>query len=590
MALLAFFISTVFAVMALRGWPLNAEVWLRGLIALVFFISGTAALLFSRSSRLPKRLNSIRQRRLLDGVVGGLLIIIVLGLIYLILIFAPRSTREFSLYLMATTKAHFAPLEQVSEVPVYDYKRSSLGRQYKIGSLYEPNGAIIPKFANLSPAARPVVSLKMTDRKKCDQLCENGDIYLHLFSHHIFDGDRWTSPNLSTDVVIESGADGRIQLDTFGPPPEHDYTILYHEFSNGPDALATLQGVKYVCLPQLIKLNEGTWMHPRPNHDLGIIHPYQAASAPRNFSDLIARGEQIEPGYVDSSYLASSSSESLNKLVKELAMTFKRDAPLQDQLTDLQAWMTDNFSYSMQLDYPDKKKSAVESFLEDPKTSKGFCVHYASAAALVLREMGIPSRVSYGWYGGEYYPEYHQFVFRAQDGHAWAEIFLQDQGWVVFETTPASGLPVFTSQTSGLAPPDPATAIEEVNIVEEGLTHRPTSGPKWIWLGLVSVAVIAISLLTMHRLRRMGLSPKGRHDQVARPAHYLQIFFDTCAGFGHPKAAGDTLSQYLDSLALNGVTIPFAGELLCYHYDVTYRDAPRDMAREKRLCRLIKAL
>ncbi|GAB4152209.1 MAG: hypothetical protein Fur0037_20980 [Planctomycetota bacterium] len=64
----------------------------------------------------------------------------------------------------------------------------------------------------------------------------------------------------------------------------------------------------------------------------------------------------------------------------------------------------------------------------------GFCMHFASAAAILLRFQGIPCRIGVGLYGGDVEGEAR--VFGSQHAHAWVEIPYEKLGWVVFDPTP----------------------------------------------------------------------------------------------------------------------------------------------------------
>ena len=61
-----------------------------------------------------------------------------------------------------------------------------------------------------------------------------------------------------------------------------------------------------------------------------------------------------------------------------------------------------------------------------------------TATAMLTRAMGIPSRLAFGWSGGRYYEGPNFYVFRGREAHAWTEIYLQNHGWVIFDTTPPS--------------------------------------------------------------------------------------------------------------------------------------------------------
>ena len=93
------------------------------------------------------------------------------------------------------------------------------------------------------------------------------------------------------------------------------------------------------------------------------------------------------------------------------------------------------------LDYDramDKEKDIVLAFLRDYK--KGVCRHYASAATLLFRTLGIPARYSIGYVGQTDANEWIDIT--NQQGHAWVEVYIDGVGWAQVEVTgggPGSG-------------------------------------------------------------------------------------------------------------------------------------------------------
>ncbi|MBS1892156.1 MAG: transglutaminase domain-containing protein, partial [Actinobacteria bacterium] len=68
-------------------------------------------------------------------------------------------------------------------------------------------------------------------------------------------------------------------------------------------------------------------------------------------------------------------------------------------------------------------------------THKGYCQHFAGAAALLLRVSGVPTRVVVGFATGE--PIGHDtYAVRDEDAHAWIEVYFPTIGWVPFNPTP----------------------------------------------------------------------------------------------------------------------------------------------------------
>lgn len=81
---------------------------------------------------------------------------------------------------------------------------------------------------------------------------------------------------------------------------------------------------------------------------------------------------------------------------------------------------------------------------------EGHCEYFASAMAIMLRGVGIPSRSVTGFLGGEWNPFGRYYAVRASDAHAWVEAYLPGEGWVTFDPTPGSADATFASGPLGM--------------------------------------------------------------------------------------------------------------------------------------------
>lgn len=71
-------------------------------------------------------------------------------------------------------------------------------------------------------------------------------------------------------------------------------------------------------------------------------------------------------------------------------------------------------------------------------TRQGFCEHYASAFAFMMRAAGLPTRVVIGYQGGEYNQDGRFWQVRSKDAHAWTEVWLpSEQVWLRVDPTAA---------------------------------------------------------------------------------------------------------------------------------------------------------
>jgi transglutaminase-like putative cysteine protease len=77
--------------------------------------------------------------------------------------------------------------------------------------------------------------------------------------------------------------------------------------------------------------------------------------------------------------------------------------------------------------------NSVDDFLFN--TRRGFCGHFASAFAMLMRAGGVPARVVTGYQGGEWNPIGGYLLIRRSDAHAWVEVWEDGRGWVRVDPT-----------------------------------------------------------------------------------------------------------------------------------------------------------
>jgi transglutaminase-like putative cysteine protease len=95
------------------------------------------------------------------------------------------------------------------------------------------------------------------------------------------------------------------------------------------------------------------------------------------------------------------------------------------------------FVYNLDVSYRRADK-AIEEFLGDGR--EGFCTQFATSMALLLREMGIPSRVVYGsTQGQEDGP--NEYLVTGSNMHTWVEAYFPGVGWYPFDPTPGFSMP-----------------------------------------------------------------------------------------------------------------------------------------------------
>ena len=93
------------------------------------------------------------------------------------------------------------------------------------------------------------------------------------------------------------------------------------------------------------------------------------------------------------------------------------------------------FVYDQHPPKPPAGVAPLDDFVAN--TKRGYCQHFAGAMALMLRYLGIPSRVAVGFASGNY--RHGEWVVSDRDAHMWVEVWFRGWGWVPFDPTPGRG-------------------------------------------------------------------------------------------------------------------------------------------------------
>ena len=107
-----------------------------------------------------------------------------------------------------------------------------------------------------------------------------------------------------------------------------------------------------------------------------------------------------------------------------------------DKAAAIENHLRTRFGYTLQLPQS-PVKDPIANFLFERK--QGHCEYFASAMAVMLRTLGIPSRVVTGFRSDEFNDLTGNYVVRAKDAHAWVEAYFPGYGWQTFDPTPAGG-------------------------------------------------------------------------------------------------------------------------------------------------------
>jgi protein-glutamine gamma-glutamyltransferase len=111
-----------------------------------------------------------------------------------------------------------------------------------------------------------------------------------------------------------------------------------------------------------------------------------------------------------------------------------------DRAAALETYLKTHYGYTLQMSRT-PVRDPIANFLFERK--QGHCEYFASSMALMLRLLGIPSRVVNGFRSDEFNDLSGNYVVRAKDAHSWVEAYFPGYGWQTFDPTPAgrAGVP-----------------------------------------------------------------------------------------------------------------------------------------------------
>ncbi|MFO0593004.1 MAG: transglutaminase domain-containing protein [Polyangiaceae bacterium] len=205
----------------------------------------------------------------------------------------------------------------------------------------------------------------------------------------------------------------------------------------------------------------------------------------------------------------------------------------------IKLYLDENYKYSRKSQHAGVENPTADFLFGD---HIGYCVHFAHAAVLLWRTLGIPSRVGTGYaveeknrQGGS------AMLIRPADAHAWPEIYLEGAGWVVLDITPHESLdesppPVdddlqrLLGEMAREMPPDPKST-----------DLKPPVKPDWKKIGRVvgmSLGAVLSALVLMAYLAKVWRRAAplfARPRSLARVGYRTSLDLLSEAGFARDR-------------------------------------------------------
>ncbi len=283
-------------------------------------------------------------------------------------------------------------------------------------------------------------------------------------------------------------------------------------------------------------------------------------------AELAAIGEPLRDPEL-AAYLEVELSDEFAALAQEISAGARTRLA---KVEAVQAYLLDNYAYSLDQPLSERVRSGeldpVEGFLFDTKA--GHCEYFATAMALLLREVGVPTRNVNGFYGAHYNRLGEFYAVRQADAHSWVEVYFEELGWVTFDPTPPAGrtagddaplFPGLAQLTDALRDAyleyvidydlgDQLAMLEQIGVERQGLGVKIDWARLTPWLaGLAGLGLAAVLIVRIIRRRRAPSRPEieiyqrvlalmQRRGRARREHESASAWAARLAGEGAPEA------------------------------------------------------
>ncbi len=251
----------------------------------------------------------------------------------------------------------------------------------------------------------------------------------------VYNGRAWSRSQERRDTAVGDGTSVYISRP---PDPRRDPRIIIElEPIDPPVVFLPQRAVALKILPQSHAFGEGLGLQRGPEGELrytgsesrGLRYEVYVAPEKEPIHEALAPRDRAR-------YLAVP--PSLPRRFSTLARTWTEGqaTPLA-KARALEDHLKHEFAYDT-ASPSQGKEQPVDHFLFESR--RGHCEFFSTAMAMMLREIGIPSRNVTGFVGGTYNRFGHYYAVRQGDAHSWVEGYLEDeQAWVTFDPTPTAG-------------------------------------------------------------------------------------------------------------------------------------------------------
>jgi transglutaminase-like putative cysteine protease len=242
-----------------------------------------------------------------------------------------------------------------------------------------------------------------------------------------FDGTHWRASNRNFQTIRKK-TDGETMVKRSGNEllaqeiitEPIDTDILFS--ANVPVGFQGLEG------SMITEVNDSYILPNRTSYKLKYF-AYSDLEVPKAYDLRDDNGDY--PAEIIDSYLQLPI---LNERIQDLAKQLAKDKTNSyDMAISIKNYLQKNLKYTRTLERG-THEFPLDDFLFENKA--GHCEYFATSMTVMLRILGIPSRVVNGFIDGQWNAVGDFFLIRESDAHSWVEVYFPRYGWISFDPTP----------------------------------------------------------------------------------------------------------------------------------------------------------
>lgn len=345
-----------------------------------------------------------------------------------------------TIYESAVPKSELKKASEVNMTQFAQYGLMTLLRQGSIGA--GVSGGRLSKGSSVVPSYETVLKVRYTPY-------DYEPVYLKAFTGKDYLGDAWTQAGdeLPDDGLMLASVESRVESYAAGLAGDEEYGAV------------SVQGEGIM---EIEKLDDTDRYEYKPYYTL-LGESVETSGEQENstfrylyFPDVNREIEVV--GEASDAYL-----EVPDRCIVAVAKVCDEEgfSGTEEEIAEqVVSYFDDNYSYTLRPGYYFGNPDYISHFLLESK--RGYCTHFASAATMLFRRMGIPARYiegyAFSYYnvvengelveGAEYSDYYDGYAPIGETAlieleipdayaHAWVEIYVDGKGWIVIDPTPA---------------------------------------------------------------------------------------------------------------------------------------------------------